>query len=137
MLLHVRLARASAIAMMSVVLSVSGAAATGLSHGSRAAKQKLPPSPSKLTATVSSANRVSLTNSHGLTVHTLKAGWYTLLIRVETRAADFHIVGPNTNRRTSKRFLGDELWGVHFVRGTYRYMTDAKATATTHRVSVS
>jgi hypothetical protein len=118
-------------------LSAGGAAATGLSHESRAAKPKRPSAPPKLTATVSSTNRVSLTNSHGLTVRTLKAGWYTLLIRIETRAADFHIVGPNTNRRTSKRFLGDELWGVHFVRGTYRYMTDARATVTTHRVSVS
>jgi hypothetical protein len=86
---------------------------------------------------VSSASHVSLTNSHGVTVARLTPGWYTLLIRIQSRAADFHIVGPGTNRRTAKMFLGDALWGIHFVKGTYRYMTDARAKATTHRVSVS
>ena len=139
---NARLVQTSAVAASVLALgaaAVGAKTATTSSHHAMKppAHTKPPPSPPKLTATVSSASRVSLKNSRGANVTSLKAGWYTVLVEVRTRTANFHIVGPGTNKWTTKKFLGDVLWGVHFVKGSYRYMNDTRAKATTHRVSVS
>jgi hypothetical protein len=111
-------------------------AATTSSAAGRNAK-KAPPAPPKLSGVVSAQGAVILKDGRGAAVRRLRPGWYTVLIAVETRTADFHLVGPGTNKSTGRHFLGDVLWGVHFVRGTYRYMSDSNATGTTHSVSVS
>jgi hypothetical protein len=40
------------------------------------------------------------------------------------------------HRATLARFTGEALWGIHFLKGTYRYYNDHSVRATLHLVSV-
>jgi hypothetical protein len=92
--------------------------------------------PPKLTAMVSASGRVALTDRNGRTVTRLRRGWYTLVVRVESSRADFHVSGPGLHRTTLAHFTGEALWGIRLVKGTYRYYSDHSVRATMHLVSV-
>jgi hypothetical protein len=129
--------------MMVLGASTAAAAKPAAAHApsaiaaKRSAHRPTTPPPPELTATVSRTGGVALLDARGHRVSRLEPGWYTVAITVDARDADFHLVGPGTNRSTPKHFRGDVLWGVHFVRGTFRYLDDAKAKSTTQTVSVS
>jgi len=133
--------RACAIAgVLTLTLAAAPTAPTSaIAHAAKApsTKKKSPPAPPTLSGTVAPNGSVILKNSRGVPVTHLTPGWYTVSIAVETRKADFHVVGPDTNKATAKKFEGDVLWGVHFVKGTYRYMSDSNVRGTTHTVKVS
>jgi len=94
--------------------------------------------PAKLTAMVSASGEVTLTASDGRAVTRLPSGRYTVLVNVNSSDADFHLTGPSVNHATRADFTGVALWGVRFVKGTYRYMNDrdARGAAAAHVVSV-
>jgi hypothetical protein len=59
------------------------------------------------------------------------------MVSVNASNADFHLTGP-TVQRTASAFGSVSIWGVHFVKGTYRYMNDRSGSArtSTHVISV-
>jgi hypothetical protein len=91
----------------------------------------------KLLATVSSTGgQVTLTDSGGRTVTRLRSGWYSIFVTVNATGADFHLTGPSVDSATKAKIPGVAIWGIHFPKGTYRYMNDRDARATTHVLSV-
>ncbi len=122
------------IMAVATILTLAAAATPGLTRtAEQAGRRSAPP---RLTATVSASGRVSLTASNGGTVTRLHNGWYTVAINVDSRNADFHLSGPQVHRATRSHFTGVAIWGVHFLKGTYRYMSDRNARATTRTISV-
>jgi hypothetical protein len=103
-----------------------------------AAKTAEAPAPTnKLLATVSTTGReVTLTDSGGHTITHLRSGWYTVFVSVNAAGADFHLTGPSVDSATKAKIPGVALWGIHFLKGAYRYMNDHDALATTHVLSV-
>jgi hypothetical protein len=79
---------------------------------------------------------VTLADSGGHTITRLRSGWYTIFVTVNTASADFHLTGPSVDSATKAKIPGVALWGIHFLKGTYRYMNDHEARATTHVLSV-
>lgn len=139
------------------VLAIAGAAfalaAGGCGGASGAAKQTVSaktaeaptptaptptaPAPSnKLLATVSTTGQVTLTDPGGHTVTRLRSGWYSIFVTVNAAGADFHLTGPGVDSATKAKIPGVAIWGLHFPKGTYRYMNDRDARATTHVLSV-
>lgn len=129
------------------VLAIAGAAAalaiggcggvSGAAKQAAAAKTAAAPAPTnKLLATVSATGReVTLTDSGGHTITRLRSGWYTVFVTVNAAGADFHLTGPSVDSATKAKIPGVALWGIHFLKGTYRYMNDHDARATTHVLS--
>ena len=91
----------------------------------------------KLLATVSTTGgEAALTDAGGHMITRLRSGWYTIFVTVNAAGADFHLAGPSVDSATKAKVPGVALWGVHLVKGTYRYMNDHDARATTHVLSV-
>lgn len=120
---------------LAVVLALTGAASApaGLAQPARVVRNGPPP---RLTATVSASGAVSLTEARGHVVKRLRNGWYTVAIMVNSPNADFHLTGPKVQRVTRPRFTGVAIWGLHFLKGTYRYMSDRRVRATRRTISV-
>jgi plastocyanin len=59
-----------------------------------------------------------------LSVSSIAAGRYKLLVADRSRSANFHLVGRGLDRRTGKAFRGSVNWRVRLTRGTYRYGSD-------------
>jgi hypothetical protein len=85
-------------------------------------------------ATVNPSGAVTLTTSSGHAVTRLRSGRYTLLVSVNSSAAGFRLSGPGVEHSTSAQFTGLAVWGVHFLRGTYRYRSSRGGAA--HVISV-
>jgi hypothetical protein len=66
----------------------------------------------------------------------LPSGWYSVLVRVNSTHEDFHLVGPNVDRTTTGNMPSLTLWGIQFVKGTYRYMNDRDTRAAARVFSV-
>ncbi len=118
---------------------VSGAAKqTTTAKQMTTTKQAEAPAPTnKLLATVSTTGRgVTLTDSGGRAITSLHSGWYTIFVTVNASGTDFHLTGPSVNSSTKAKVPGVALWGIHFLKGTYRYMNDHDARATTHVLPV-
>ena len=101
--------------------SPNSSSSASLAGATSPANAKLPP---RLLGRLNSAGTVTLTYAAGQPVTTLQSGRYTLSLSIESKRGDFHLVGPMIKRRTRPRFTGIVLWGVHFVKGTYRYLND-------------
>jgi hypothetical protein len=106
----------------------------------KAAEASAPTAPAptnKLLATVSTTGgEVTLTDSGGHTITRLRSGWYTIFVTVNAAGADFHLTGPSVDSATKAKIPGVALWGVHLLKGTYRYMNDHNARTTTHVLTV-
>jgi hypothetical protein len=132
-----------AIAGIAVVLA-SGGCGSGASQQTVTSKQAAAstaattPTPSnKLLATVSTTGtEATLTDSGGRTLTRVRSGWYTIFVSVDATGADFHLSGPSVNSVTKSKVPGVTLWGIHLLKGTYRYMNDRHARTTTHVLSV-
>ncbi len=115
----------------------SGAAKQTVSAKTAEAPAPTAPAPSnKLLATVSTTGQVSLTDSGGHSVTHLRSGWYSIFVTVNAAGANFHLTGPGVDSATKAKIPGVAIWGLHFPKGTYRYMNDRDARATTHVLSV-
>ena len=103
-----------------------------------AAKTAEAPAPTnKLLATISTTGgEATLTDSGGHSITRLQSGWYTIFVTVNAAGADFHLTGPSVDSATKAKVPGVALWGVHLLKGIYRYMNDHDAPATTHVLSV-
>ena len=77
-----------------------------------------------------------MTDSGGRAITRLRSGWYTIFVTVNAAGADFHLAGPSVDSATKAKIPGVALWGIHFLKGTYRYMNDHDTRATTHELAV-
>jgi hypothetical protein len=139
---------ALAIAVTAVALAAGGCGgASGAETQTVSAKTAEAPAPTastptapapsnKLLATVSTTGQVTLTDSGGHTVTRLRSGWYSIFVTVNAAGADFHLIGPSVASATKAKIPGVAIWGLHLPKGTYRYMNDRDARATTHVLSV-
>jgi plastocyanin len=80
-----------------------------------------------LKATVGPGSTITLKNSAGRTVKTLRAGSYVIVVRDRSSRHNFHLIGPtNTlNRSTGVRFVGTKTWRLTLTKGAYRFVCDA------------
>jgi len=125
------------LAAVWALVAVTAAAVSILSGVAQTTKPaKSAPLPPKLTATVSTSGQVSVTASTGRAVTRLHNGWYTVGVTVDSPSANFHLVGPRVQRATRANFTGVAVWGVHFLKGAYRYLSDRDVRATTHVITV-
>jgi hypothetical protein len=92
--------------------------------------------PTKLNATVGVEGQVTLTTPNGHAITRLPNGFYTILVRVNSTAADFHLTGPNVQRATREHVASLAIWGVQLLKGTYHYLNDLDPRATTHVITV-
>jgi hypothetical protein len=128
------------------VLAIAGAAvalaAGGCGGGASAtskqttSKNEAPPPTNKLLGTVETSGQVALTTSAGRAVTRLRSGWYTVYVTVNAVGADFHLTGPSVDSATKSKVPGVALWGIHFLKGTYRYTNDHDAHAGSHVLTV-
>lgn len=122
------------------VLAIAGAAAalatggcgSSVSGTSKRSISKTEAPPTRLLAVVSTTGHVTLTTSKGRPVTRLPSGWYTVLVRVNSTHADFHMIGPSVSSTTRTGVPSLALWGVHLIKGMYRYMNDQNARGAAH-----
>jgi len=129
---HVTAAPVLAILGCAVAIATGGCG----NSSSAASKTNASPPPTKLTGTVQATGSVTLETSNGNPVTSLHNGWYTMLVRVNSTDADFHLVGPSVDSATKVGVAGVALWGIHLLKGTYRYMNDRDPHATARVLSV-
>ena len=64
------------------------------------------------------------------------AGRYRLVVQDYSTVHNWHIKGPNLNRRTSVAGTGRTIWRVRFAPGTYRIRCDAHRTTMRTRLVI-
>ncbi len=132
-----RAALAIATASLALAAAGCGSGASGARTGAAPKTAEAPAPSNKLLATVSPTGReVTLTDSHGRAVTRLPSGWYSIFVSVNARGADFHLSGPGVDSATKAKIPGVALWGIHLLKGTYRYSNDRDAHAGAHVLSV-
>jgi hypothetical protein len=101
-----------------------------LSAGAYATKPGVGPPPPKLYGAVGKlGTQVTLKDARGHAVARLKPGWYTLTISDASASQRFRLFGPGIDRSTSRAFVGTAIWGINLHKGTYRYQTVGRTTA--------
>ncbi len=83
--------------------------------------------PKKLLATVGPGATITLRDSTGMKIASLKAGAYTIVVRDRSSAHDFHLTGAGVNKKTRIAFKGTVTWKVKLTKGTLRFVCDAHA----------
>jgi hypothetical protein len=79
----------------------------------------------KLMANVGPGHTISLRTTAGVSVRSVKAGLYKIVVRDRASDHDFRLVGPGLNKATGVGFVGNATWRVRLVRGkTYRFVCD-------------
>jgi hypothetical protein len=124
------MSRLARLAASSAMLSAGAVAIASCGTATTSQPARSQTAPPKLIATAGSSGEVTLTTATGQPVTRLPSGWYTIMVNVNSRNADFHLTGP-TVERTAGASGGVALWGVHFLKGTYRYMNDRDGDART------
>jgi len=70
------------------------------------------------------AFKITLMDSTGAPVTTLKAGDYTVKIKDLSKIHDFNLSGPGVAEKTSVPDVTEATWKVTFKAGTYTYKCD-------------
>lgn len=84
-----------------------------------------PAAPTKLSGRVGPGARITLTNAAGKRATRLEAGRYRITVRDLSKTENFHLSGPEVNRRTGVAFKGTATWTVSLKAGRYTYRSDA------------
>ncbi len=84
----------------------------------------------KLTGTVGPGFTITLKDSHGKKVTSVKAGTYTVAVSDKSPIHNFHLTGSGVNKEiTSVPFVGSKSATVTFKKGkTYTYVCDPHRT---------
>lgn len=80
------------------------------------------PSATKLIGTVGPGFSISLTDSKGKPVQTLKAGRYAITVRDRSTSHNFRLV--EAREATTVRFVGTVKWNVTLKKGTLTFFCD-------------
>jgi len=67
---------------------------------------------------------ITVKNASGVKVSRIPRGTHTIRVRDTSVFHNFHLLGPNVNRRTTVAFTGLKIWTIRFVPGVYRYRCD-------------
>jgi hypothetical protein len=68
---------------------------------------------------------ITLKNARGVKVSQILRGMHTIRVRDKSVLHNFHLLGPDVNRKTRLAFAGLKIWTIKFARGAYRYRCDA------------
>jgi hypothetical protein len=101
--MHFRLALIAAVAAALIAPSVAGA---------------------RLYGNVGPGATISLKRANGNLVTHLSPGGKRIVVRDRASNHNFHLRGPDVDRRTGVSFVGRRRWSVQFSPGTYRYFCD-------------
>ena len=90
---------------------------------------------SELTAVVGEEGNVdaftiTLTDSTGAPVTSLKAGDYTVKVKDLSKIHNFHLTGPGVEEKTTVPEMTDATWTVTLAAGTYTFKCDPHAKMT-------
>jgi plastocyanin len=114
------------VALLSLVTACSSStpASSTLAAGSGAVAAG-----SVLTGTVGQGDApvITLVDSAGAPVTSLKAGSYTVKVKDESTKHDFHLTGPGVDQKTSVPETTEATWTVKLSAGTYTFVCDPHA----------
>ena len=81
---------------------------------------------SVLTGTVGEGDAftITLTDSSGAPVTSLKAGSYTVKVKDASKIHDFHLTGPGVEEKTTVPETTEVTWKVTLQAGTYTFKCD-------------
>ena len=82
------------------------------------------PKKTKLVGTVGPGMSISLVNSAGARVRSVKAGPAAITVRDRSAKHSFHLVAPGVSRKTGVAFTGTRAWTVTLKRGVLRWYCD-------------
>lgn len=84
---------------------------------------------SVLTGTVGQGDApvITLVDSAGAPVTSLKAGSYTVKVKDLSTRHNFHLTGTGVDKKTSVPDMADATWTVTLVAGTYTFQCDPHA----------
>jgi hypothetical protein len=66
-------------------------------------------------------------DASGSIVRNLAPGTYTIVVRDLSTEHNFHLKGPDVDKRTSESGTGTVTWTVTFVDGEYEYRSDEES----------
>ena len=94
---------------------------------------------SVLTGTVGQGDApvITLVDSAGAPVTSLKAGSYTMKIKDESAKHDFHLTGPGVDEKTGVPETTEATWTVKLSAGTYTFVCDPHAARMTGSFTVT
>jgi plastocyanin len=67
---------------------------------------------------------ITVKNARGVKVSQIPRGRHTIRVRDRSMQHNFHLLGPEVNRKTTLAFVGLKIWTIRFVPGAYRYRCD-------------
>jgi plastocyanin len=70
---------------------------------------------------------ISLVDATGANVKHIDAGTYTLIVHDHSRHHNFHLYGPGVDVATGSDSVGDQMFTIALVDGTYTYICDPHA----------
>ena len=73
---------------------------------------------------------ITLMDSTGAPVTSLKAGSYTVKVKDASKIHDFHLTGPGVDQKTTVPEITEATWTVTLQAGTYTYKCDPHAKMT-------
>jgi plastocyanin len=73
---------------------------------------------------------ITLTDSSGAPVSTLKPGSYTVKVSDKSKIHNFHLTGPGVEQKTTVPDVSDTTWTVDLTAGTYTFKCDPHAKMT-------
>ena len=113
------------VALLSLVTACSSTPATT----TPAAGSSVVASGSVLTGTVGQGDAfvITLVDSAGAPVTSLKAGSYTVKVKDESSKHDFHLTGPGVDEKTGVPDTTEATWTVKLSAGTYTFVCDPHA----------
>jgi hypothetical protein len=80
---------------------------------------------------------ITFKDANGMTIKSLRAGRYKLVIRDYSRFRDFHLKGPKLNVYSTLPFVGRLSYGtLVFGKGKYSFWCDAHKSATRRSFTV-
>ena len=132
------LALATPVALLFLVTACGGSSDTP-AGGSTSADATGSTSPvaagSVLTATVGvegdvDAFKITLTDSAGAPVTSLKAGDYTVKVKDLSKIHNFHLTGTGVEEKTTVAEIAEATWTVKLEAGTYTFKCDPHAKMT-------
>lgn len=132
--------RARVIRPLALVLPIALLSlATACSSSTPAANPAPAPAGSTLTASVGQGDAfvITLVDSAGAPVTSLKAGSYTVKVKDESTKHDFHLTGPGVDEKTGVPETTEATWTVKLSAGTYTFVCDPHAAKMTGSFTVT
>jgi plastocyanin len=117
------------IALLSLVTACSSSTPSTSSTTPAAAggSSAAAPAGSVLTANVADPFSISLVDSTGAKVTSLKAGSYQVKVTDSSTKHNFHLTGPGVEEKTTVPGLKTTTWTVTLSAGTYTFQCDPHA----------